>query len=310
MLSEEEFVDEEARQARGVVAKDTVLFDEVAGNEANFQLQDFVAIEQHWFGTLSAITAGDFRRDRLEIGDDGVNDAGGDVMVDGTKMIAESVMSGFAGLGHEIGDVDAGSSGASDGVSNLGDEQVGDDTGVERAGPHEDEVRLLDGLDGRGERTDAAWVQPNFTNGHPAAGNARFALHALAVGKSSDQMHVGKRGRKDPATNSEDFARDADGFGKVTRHMGKSGQEEIAEIVATQATAGVEAILEKPTEKGFVLGECHHAVTDVAGGKHAIFAAETAGTATVIGDRNDGGEVRDGALYSGVLIAAANHVVL
>ena len=92
--------------------------------------------------------------------------------------------------------------------------------------------------------------------------------------------------------------------------MGESGEEQIAEIMAGEAATGVKAILEKLSEQSFVLGECDHAIADIAGGEHAIFAAEAAGAASVIGDGNDCGEIGNGAFGRGLLIATTNNVLL
>ena len=109
---EEEFLHQEARETSRVVAKDTVFFDEVSGNETNSHLEDVVAIEKNGLGALGAVTPSNFRGNRFAIGDDGVDDATTDVLGDGTKMIAERVLSGFAGLRHKVGDVHAWSFGA------------------------------------------------------------------------------------------------------------------------------------------------------------------------------------------------------
>lgn len=92
--------------------------------------------------------------------------------------------------------------------------------------------------------------------------------------------------------------------------MSKCGEKEIAEIVAGEATSGVKAILEKLREQSFILGQSDHTIANIAGREHAIFAAQAAGAAAVIGDGNDGGEIADGAFRRGLLIAAADDVLL
>ena len=73
--------------------------------------------------------------------------------------------------------------------------------------------------------------------------------------------------------------------------MGERGEKQIAEIVADEASASMEAILKKTAKQRFILGKRDHAVANIAGGKNAIFAAQTAGAAAVIGDGDDCGEV-------------------
>ena len=124
-------------------------------------------------------------------------------------------------------------------------------------------------------------------------------MDRAAVFEGGDEMRRWKGRRKNAAANGQDFAADADGFGKIAGDMGERGQEKIAEIVADEAAAGVKAILKEAAEQGFVLRERDHAVANVAGRKDAIFAAQAAGAAAVVGDGDDGGEVRDGMLGVG-----------
>ena len=119
-------------------------------------------------------------------------------------------------------------------------------------------------------------------------------------------MHVGERGRKNLAADGEDFAALADGFGEIAGDVGERGEKEIAEVVADESAAGVKAILKEAAEQGFVFGERDHAVANVAGRKNAIFAAQAAGAAAVIGDGDDGGEIGDRALGAGVFVVAAH----
>jgi hypothetical protein len=64
--------------------------------------------------------------------------------------------------------------------------------------------------------------------------------------------------------------------------------------------------LKQAAEKRFVFRKRHHAVADVAGREDAILAAQAAGAAAVIGDRDDGGEIGDGTIGAGVLVGAAD----
>jgi len=80
--------------------------------------------------------------------------------------------------------------------------------------------------------------------------------------------------------------------------------------MSDQAAAGVEAVLKKAREQRFVLGEGDHAVANVARRQDAVFAAEAAGASAVIGDRDDGGEIGDGALAIRGAVGAARDVFL
>lgn len=301
-----EFFHQEAGEKGRIVANDAVFFQEIVGKKTNLPFEDFVAIDNNGLGALGAIAAAHIPGNAFAIGDNRVDDAAGNVVIDGAEMVAEGVASGLAGLSHEVGNVGARGLGAKDGPCDFRDKKIGNDAGVERAGAHENEVRLLNGFDGRGKRADTARIQFQFANRKPAARDAGFTVDALAIAEGCDEMHVGNGGRKDAPADGEDFAGNPHGFSEVTGDMGQGSEEEIAEIVAAEAPAGMKTILEETAEKGFVLGEGDHAVADVTGRKHAIFAAEPAGTATVIGNRDDGGEVGDRALGGRVLVAASN----
>src|SRR5260370_1018818 len=100
------------------------------------------------------------------------------------------------------------------------------------------------------------------------------------------------------------------GLGHEAGDVDASCEEKIAEIVADEAASRVKTILEQSVEKGFIFRKSHHAVANVAGREDAILAAQAAGAAAVIGDGDDGGEIGDGTLGAGVLVGAADDVVL
>jgi len=123
-------------------------------------------------------------------------------------------------------------------------------------------------------------------------------------------MHVRKSRRKNAATNGEHFRGYTDGFGKITGNVGERGKKEVTEIVTAETATGVETILKETAQQGFIVGQSDHAIANIAGRKDAIFAAKTSGAAAIIGNGDYSGEVGDGPLESGVLIAAANDVFL
>ena len=77
-------------------------------------------------------------------------------------------------------------------------------------------------------------------------------MNALAIFEYGFEGDVGDGRRKNPTTNGEYAAGDANGFGKIPGHVSERGEKQIAKIVSDKAVAGTEAILEKTTEKGFV----------------------------------------------------------
>jgi len=90
--------------------------------------------------------------------------------------------------------------------------------------------------------------------------------------------------------------------------VGEGRQKQVSEIVADQTVARAEPVLEEPAHQRFVFGKRDHAVADVAGRQDAVFAAQAAGTAPVIGYRDDGGEVDDRTLARGVRVVAGDDV--
>jgi hypothetical protein len=60
-LAAEEFFEEEAGKVAGVVAEDAVFFKEIIEDDAETKLLEGGKVDNHGFGSLSAIAAGDFR---------------------------------------------------------------------------------------------------------------------------------------------------------------------------------------------------------------------------------------------------------
>jgi len=234
------------------VADEAVFLEEIVENELDLELEDLFGIDDDGLGALGAITAGHIGGDRLAIGDNPVNDTLADMALNGAQMFTESVVRSFAGLSHEVGDIDAWGFGAGDGMSNFRDEEIGDHAGVKRTGTHEDEVGLLNGVNGFGKGANAARHKLNLPDGHAAAGDFRFAADALAIGERGGQMDIGDGGGKDAAANGEDFAGDANGFGKIAGDVGESGKKQVAEIVANKAAPRMKAVLEKAAKQRFI----------------------------------------------------------
>ena len=156
----EKFLQEQAGEAAGVMADDAVFLEEIVEDDAEAELLERREIDGHGLGALGAVAPGDIGRDGLAIGDDPIDDAGLDVILDGAQMICERVAGSFAGLGHEIGDIDARGFGFGDGAGDFRNQEIGQDAGVERAGAQEDEVRVFDGFDDGGKRAHLARRKP------------------------------------------------------------------------------------------------------------------------------------------------------
>jgi hypothetical protein len=303
-----ELFEQEVRDGSRVMSEDAVLFEEIVEDDAIAKFLERVKIDRYRLGALGAIAPGNIAGDGLAIGDDPVDDAPRGVLADRLEVVGERVSGGFAGLGHEISDVDARSFGSGDGVGDFGNQKVGEDAGVERAWTEQDEVGFADGFEGFGKGASSTRRKREALDAFAAGGDAGFAVDAAAAFESGDEGDVGDCGWKNLAADREDFAADADSFGEIASDMSESGEEEVAEIVADEAAAGVKAILEKTAEQGFVLAESDHAVADIAGRQDAIFAAQASGAAAVVGDRDDGGKACDGMFRSDFVAAAGDEI--
>src|SRR5439155_17281071 len=131
-LAAEELFEEEAGKAAGVVADDGVFLEKIVEDNAEAELLECRQIDRYRFSALGAVAPGNLGRHRLAIGNDPINDTMGDVFLDGAEMIGKSVAGSFAGLGHEIGDVDAWRLGLGDRAGNFRDQEIRKDAGVER----------------------------------------------------------------------------------------------------------------------------------------------------------------------------------
>src|SRR5260370_1651389 len=248
-----EFFEQEAGKASGIVADDAVLFKEIVQNDAIAELLQVGDIDRDWLSALRAVALGDVGGNRLAIGDDAVDDAARSVALNSAEVIGQSVAGGFARLGHEIGDVDPRRLGFGDGAGDFRDEQIGKNAGVQRTGAKKNQVRALNGLDRFRQGADVARKQRELPDWLSASSNARFPVNFAAAFERGYQRHVGDRGRKNSAANGQDFATDPNRFREIASDMGKGGEEEVAEIVADQAAAGVKAILKEVAEQSCVL---------------------------------------------------------
>ena len=72
----------------------------------------------------------------------------------------------------------------------------------------------------------------------------------------------------------------------------------------------MKTVLKQASHQRFVFRQRHHAVADIAGRQHAIFATQTAGAATIVGDGHNGGKVGDGPFRRSGVIALPHHMIL
>ena len=184
------FLEEKAGETLRIVTDDSVLFKKVIEDGAEAKLIQLGEIDDDWLGALGAVALGNFGGDWLTIGDDPIDDAAWRVPLDYAEMIGKRVTGGFAGLGHEVGDINARGLRMSDGPRDLGNEQIWEDARIERAGSEENEVGLLDGVEGFRERANVARGKREFLDGNAAGGDACFTVDGAAVFQRSDEMNI------------------------------------------------------------------------------------------------------------------------
>ena len=135
--------------------------------------------------------------------------------------------------------------------------------------------------------------------GGSACGMRRFCVSPATLVPSSVgfERNVLRGGRKNPAADGQHLAADAYGLGKISGDMGERGEKQISEAVARERlpAAHREAVLKQPPEQVLVLRKRHHAVANVAGRENAVFAAQAAGAAAIVGDSDDCRKIGDGA---------------
>src|SRR5215475_14526306 len=68
-------------------------------------------------------------------------------------------------------------------------------------------------------------------------------------------------------------------------------EEEIPEAVSLEAAAAVETVLKQAREESRILAQRDHAIADIARRQDVKLAEQTAGTSSVVCDRDDGGDI-------------------
>ena len=83
------------------------------------------------------------------------------------------------------------------------------------------------------------------------------------------------------------------------REVGEGGQEQVAETVSSEAAAVGKPVVKELSKKGFVFGQRHQAVADVARREYMELAAQPSRTPTLIRHGDDGGQASDVRLEPG-----------
>src|SRR6266849_4615937 len=228
--------------------------------------------------------------------------------LDGAKVVGKGIARGFARLGHEIGNVNPRCLGLSDSGRDFRNQEIRKNTGVERTGAEENQVSVTNGFDDRGKRADSTRREGQLLDGRAARGDARFPVNGAAVFERGYEVDIRNCRGKDTAADGEDFAANADGFDEISGDVSERREKQIPEIMTAQAAPGVKAVLKQPPQQGLIFRKSHHAIANIAGRQNAIFTAQSAGAAAIIGDRDDGGQVDDRTLGVGAFVTAAHNM--
>ena len=236
-------------------------------------------------------------RDARSVHDGAIDQPGAAVSQQRGQMVRGTEVGGLAGLRHQIHEAGFEGLRLANRLRNACNQEVGDQAGEQRARPDGDQIGLRDRLQRLRQGLRAAGFEAERMNPLLAAPDAGFPAHHGAIFQHGGQRHVGCGGRINASCDLQHFGRLANRVGKVAGNVGERRQEEVAEAVAFESTPGIEAVLEQAGEEGAILGESHHAVADIAGRKYVEFATETTGTATVVSDGDDGGDVEPGVAF-------------
>ena len=131
------------------------------------------------------------------------------------------------------------------------------------------------------------------------------------IGELGVEAHVLQGRGQDAAADVQDVGGFDHGLLETAGDLGESGDEEIAERVAVELRSdAVEAVLEEPGDQGLVVGERDQTVADIAWSGNIVGGADLAGTAAVVGNGHDRGDVEvvplEAAKQRGEPGAAAN----
>lgn len=216
------------------------------------------------------------------------------VLPDRLEVIQQAQVVGFPRLGHQIRDQHRGRRAAPNGCTNAGDQEIGDDRGVQRAGPEHDQVGVLERFDRGGEGVGVGRVEDELGQSLAGKADRRLALVLFARNSTPAQLKVAAEAcRQDSAANREDLLCGFDRLVEVPGYPCDGGQEEVAEGVAGEALAGLEAELEEAGEQVLVVGQRDQTVADVARRQQPQVAAQPPGGAAVVGNRDDAGQIGD-----------------
>ena len=176
-------------------------------------------------------------------------------------------------------------------------QQVGQDTGIDVTRPQDDSVSPFNRLQHRRIHISLG-VKPDIVNAHvqvvPAQVNNRFPEKFLAVFQPGHQGRMGKGNRQHLASNPQHLGRLFNGGDGVSGDLGEGGQQQVAKVMAVQAVAGTEAVVEEAAHQvalGIFRSQGHQALPDVPRRQLAQLLPQPPGTTPAVGHCYDSGQV-------------------
>lgn len=104
------------------------------------------------------------RGGEVVIGDDQVEQPPADVVIKDPDVIVKIEGIGLATLGGDVANVDLNRPADANGVGQIGDEQVGQQAGVQATRTDDEQLGIQDGLDGLGEGRWIGGLKPDMAN--------------------------------------------------------------------------------------------------------------------------------------------------
>ena len=162
---------------------------------------------------------------------------------------------GFARLGHQVADVEPGRLAEPDRLHQFGHQQVGEQRRVEAARTQQDQIGVGNGFEGPGQGRRPFRDAAEANNRALGLADAGFAFDPLAVFEFGPEAHIGIGGGHHLALHRQHPAAGRDRRFQAAGDRRKGGEEQVAEAVALQAAARLEAVLEQAGEQRFFGGE-------------------------------------------------------
>ena len=151
---------------------------------------------------------------------------------------------------------------------------------------------MLDGLT-QDRRLHVGRYEVQILNAPGAGRDVGFAADASSICHHGFELNIRCGRWIDVAARGENLRRLFYRFGEVAGDGSQGGEEQVPEAVSVQIGPGLETVLEKAREQGFVLRQRGDAVANVAGREHVELLAQASAGAAIVGHRDHSREFGD-----------------